>query len=73
MNYGLRIFPKDPKKRWWGAFFTITLLILVFFPWRVLGLEPLWFGWLPNWFAVSSLLIIVWVIAWVFYMGVVER
>lgn len=63
-NYDLRVLIKKKDLGWWLTF-GLFWVFFVFFPWKVLGIKPLWFGWVPNWLGVAAVIIAVYVALWI--------
>jgi hypothetical protein len=67
-NYKLRVLVKKRDYGMW-VLFALFWAFFVFFPWKCLGIKPLWFGWIPNWLGVASIFIIIYVIIWLIFFG----
>ncbi len=67
-NYKLRILVKKRDYGMW-VLFALFWAFFVIFPWKILGIKPLWFGWVPNWLGVAGIFIILYVIIWLSFFA----
>ncbi|ATW26752.1 hypothetical protein [Candidatus Formimonas warabiya] len=72
-DYSWRIWPKTKRGKMWGSIFTLFWIFFIFFPWGKLGVEPLAFGWLPNWLLVLMVVQVIYLTLWWVFMREKEK